>query len=100
MTQLKSKIFIIKLNDSKNGLSSSNLKYKQKAIYIHKLIQKYNIKITDFDYTPDFGINNEDWVDSLHWIDDFYIRWSNWIINKIKLLLYYNKIKYSSKKRY
>jgi hypothetical protein len=92
-------IFLIKLNDNKNGLASSNIYHQQIAIFIHKILQKNNIKITDFDYIPDFGISNSDWIDNLHWNNQFFIKWSNWIINKILNLLCLYKINYSKKKK-
>jgi len=85
-------IFVIKLNDSKNGLSSTNNEYKNNAIYIHKILNKNNINITDFDYTPDFGIMENDWIDKYHWNLDFYNKWCYWIINKISQLLLYNNL--------
>lgn len=91
-------IFIIKLNDTKNGLSSSHFKYQNNAIYIHNIAQKNTINITDFDYIPDFGITCSDWIDDLHWNNKFYIKWSNWIVNKIIKLLNFNNINFTKKK--
>jgi hypothetical protein len=90
---------MIKLNDNKNGLGSNNLQYQKNAIYIHNIAKKNNIKITDFDYIPDFGIINSNWIDDLHWTKIFYIKWCKWIISKIKILLNNNNIKNSKKNK-
>lgn len=87
---------MIKLNDNKNGLSSNNIIHQKNAIHIHKIVKKKGIKITDFDYIPDFGITNKDWIDDLHWNLKYHYKWSKWIINKINYL--YKKNNNNNKK--
>jgi hypothetical protein len=90
-------MFIIKLNDSKNGIVSKNKLEQNNAILVHNYSIYNNIKITDFDYIPDFGILESDWVDELHWSGDFHIKWCEWITTKIKELLYNSNIDSSKK---
>ena len=90
-------MFIIKLNDSKNGIVSNNKLEQKNAILVHNYSLYNNIRITDFDYIPDFGILESDWIDELHWSDDFHIRWCDWITTKIKELIYINNINLSRK---
>lgn len=85
-------MYLIKLNDSKNGLSSKHIKEKIISKYIHKIAISNNIYITDFDYIPDFGIFTKDWLDNLHWTDLFYKKWTVWICNKIKKLFKNKKL--------
>ena len=91
-------IFMLKLNDTKNGLSSINNDYQNNAIYIHNIAQKNNIHITDFDYIPNFGILNSDWIDDLHWTNNFFLKWTNWIVHKIFILLKLYNINFKKKK--
>ena len=91
-------IFMIKLNDSRNGLSSLDKQHFNNSIYIHKIAKKNGIRITNFDYIPEFGIRKCDWIDELHWTNNFYLKWTNWIIDKILLLLDNNNIEYKKKK--
>lgn len=85
-------IFVIKLNDNRYGLSSKNIDEYKNTILLHNYFDYNNIHITDFDYVPTFGIEESDWFDDLHWTDDFYIKWTIWIVNKIKQLLEHNNI--------